>query len=320
MIKNLSLIIGMILIIGCSNQNFQTINTDDEFLASATYSFDVDVLWIIDNSYKTMEKHQDRIAQKMDAFYNGLLINNANFRIAATTMDMDLSGDQGELLGSTPVVSKTTPNVVVKLKELLKRGGQGANAERGLLAMKTALRKERDKGQAAKFLRDQALLVVVFVTDDDDFSVGTVNEYKNFLDDLKGENTQSEQNWIVNYIGVVDLNDPRCTTYGSYSARGEDYLELANISGGVVESICNTDFSSYVNQINIRLKSVLNRYQLDSKPILDSLTVYINGVLVRKDIMNGWSYDGEKNIITLNGSAKPNPNDNVEIKYEIKEV
>ncbi len=321
MIKNVNLvIIGIILIMGCSSQNFETVNTGNKFLASATYSFDVDVLWVIDNSYETMEIHQNRIARKMKAFYNGLRRNNANFRVAATTMDMSLSGARGDLVGSTPIVKKNTPNAVFKLEQLLKRGGQGANAERGLLAMKTALTKEKNKGRSAQFLRDQALLVVVFVTDDKDFSTGTVDDYKNFLNTLKGQNTQNQQKWIVNYIGVIDLQDPECTTYGSYSALGEDYLELANSSGGVVESICSTDFTSYIDQINVRLKSVLSRYHLDSQPILDSLTVYINGVLIREDNVNGWSYDEEKNIITLNGSAKPNPNDDVEIKYEIKEV
>lgn len=319
--KNLSLMIMVItLTLGCSNQNFETVNTDDKFLASAVYSFDVDVLWVVDNSYETMEVHQNRIAQKMASFYDGLIANKANFRIAATTMDMNSGGDQGELLGSVPVVTKDTPNAVLRLEELLKRGGDGANAERGLLAMKTALEKENAKGSAAKFLREDALLVVVFVTDDEDFSTGTVTDYKNFLDNLKGENTVDEQRWITNYIGVTDLNDPQCTTYGDYSARGEEYLMLASMSGGVVESICNTDFSSYINQINVRLKSVLNKYKLDSRPILDSLTVYINGVLIREDNVNGWSYDEDKNMIILNGTAKPGPNDDVKIKYEIREL
>ena len=319
--KNLILIsISLLLMTACSNQNFQTINTEDEFTAKAFYSFDVDVLWVVDNSYSTMEVHQNRIADKMNTFHQGLLRNNANFRIAATTMDMNNSGDQGELLGSVPVITPQTTNEVLRLQDLLKRGGDGANQERGSLAMKTALEKEVAKGTAATFLREEALLVVVFVTDDEDFSGITSAQSKTFLDNLKGENTADNQKWIVNYIGVTDLNDPQCTTYGGYSARGEEYLELANISGGVVESISKTDFGSYIDQINVRLKSVLNKYQLDSYPILDSLTVHINGVSVRQDEVNGWVYDESKNIVILNGTAKPGPNDDVEIKYEIKKL
>lgn len=332
--KNLSLIISvtiMFVVTACSKHSFQTVNTESSFSAKAFYNANVDVLWVIDNSYSTMEVHQNRIAQKMSEFYNGLVANQANFRIAATTMNLGgcerwgARGDDGELLGSTPVITKSTPNAVVKMQNLLKRGSDGCNAEKGLAAMKRALEKEHAKGSAAQFLRDDALLVVVFVTDDEDFSVpadpvAKVNLYKNFLDTLKGENTVNDKKWITNYIGVTDFNDPLCTTYGGYSARGEEYMELSNLSGGVVESICNTNFSSYINQINVRLKSVLNKYQLESRPILDSLTVYINGVLIRQDSVDGWVYDDERNMIILNGSAKPGPNDDVEIKYEIKEI
>lgn len=321
MMKNLILIlVSLFLVTACSEQNFQTINTEDEFLATAFYSFNVDVLWVVDNSYSTMEIHQNRIANKMAEFHSGLLANNANFRIAATTMDMNSGGARGDLQGSVPVVTPRTANAVLRLQNLLKRGGDGANQERGSLAMRTALEKEVAKGASASFLREDALLVVVFVTDDEDFSGITSAESKTFLDNLKGENSADDQKWVVNYIGVTDLSDPQCTTYGGYSARGEEYLELANISGGVVESICNTDFGSYVDQINVRLKSVLNKYQLDSYPILDSLTVHINGAFIRQDLENGWNYDENKNIVILNGTAKPGPNDDVEIKYEIRKL
>lgn len=308
------------LMMGCSNQNFQTVNTENSFDAQAVYSANVDVLWVIDNSYETMELHQERIASKMQSFYNGLVRNNANFRIAATTMDMSRTGARGDLLGSVPVVTRSTPNAVARLQELLRRGGEGNNAEIGLGAMRSALEKEVAKGSSAKFLRDDALLVIVFLTDDEDFSAGTVADYKNFLDNLKGQNTLNSQKWIANYIGVTDLNDSRCTTYGDYSARGDNYIELAQGSGGVSESICQTDFGSYIDQITVRLKSVLNRYKLEENPLLDSLTVYKNGVLIREDNVNGWTYEAETNTVVLNGSVKPGPNDEIEIKYEINKI
>jgi len=313
-----STLIGFLLLAGCSKQNFQTVNDENSFLAAASYNANVDILWVIDNSYATMEVHQNRIADKMQSFYDGLIANKTNFRIAATTMDMSSGGAQGDLLGSVPVISKSTPNAVARLQELLKRGGQGNNSEIGLGAMKRALEKEVSKGTAARFLRDDALLVIVFVTDDRDFSIGTPNDYKNFLDGLKGENTLKNQKWIANYIGVTDLNDPNCRTYGDYSAKGDDYIELAQGSGGVSDSICDTDFSSYIDQITLRLKSVLNRYKLEDIPILDSLTVYKNRALIRRDSTDGWIYETETNTVVLNGSAKPGPNDDIEIKFEIK--
>jgi len=302
----------------CSKQNFQTINDENTFLATASYNANVDVLWVVDNSHPTMIRHQDRIAEEMQGFYDGLIKNQTDFRIAATTMDVTSGGARGNLVGSVPVVTKSTPRAVFQLQDLLKRGGGGANGEVGLGAMRRALEKEKAKGDAATFLRDDAVLIVVFVTDDKDFSEGEVSDYKEFLDELKGKNTPKEQNWVANFIGITDINDPNCTTLGDFAVIGEDYIELAEGSGGVTESICETDFSSYIDQITLRLKSVLNKYKLEDTPLLDSLTVYKNGALIRQDNTNGWSYEEETNTVILNGSAKPGPNDDIEIKYEIK--
>jgi len=313
-----TIVLIFLITTACSKQNFQTINDENSFLAAASYNANVDVLWVVDNSHPTMIKHQDRIADEMNGFYQGLLANQTDFRIAATTMDVSADGERGNLVGSVPVVTKSTPNAVFRLQELLKRGGDGANGEVGLGAMKRALERQIALGENKNFLRDDAVLVVVFVTDDKDFSNGEVADYKKFLDELKGENTSEEQNWVANFIGITDINDPNCTTLGDFAVIGEDYIELAEGSGGVTESICETDFSSYVDQITLRLKSVLNKFILEDIPLLDSLTVYKNGVLIRQDGTNGWAYETETNTVILNGSAKPGPDDSIEIKYEIK--
>lgn len=311
----LTLIFTSIWIFGCSGQNFQTIDQDSKYTATAFYQKDVDVLWVIDNSYINMKTHTDRIKKNMNVFHSGLENTGTNYRVAATTMDMSSQGERGDLIGS--VVEKNDPNAVQKLESLLTWTHDGSDAEKGLEAMKASIQKQIAMGNAASFLREDALLVIVFVTDDKDFSASTVSSYETFLNDVKGENTEQRQNWIANFIGITDLNDPNCKTYGSFSGRGDRYIDLAQRSGGVSESICYTDFSSYLDQVTVRLKSVLNEYILDKKPILDSLAVYKNGVLIRKGDVDGWSYNAEKNSVFLNGSAKPGPNDKIDIKYEL---
>ena len=315
-----ALVFVSIILNGCSSQNFQTVSDESSFVAAATFDTTVDILWVVDNSFSTMEIHQNRIAREMQDFYDGLLQTDTDFRVAATTMDVSTTGAQGDLQGPVPVVTRSTPNAVARLQELLRRGGDGNNSEVGLGAMRLALEKQESLGSSANFLRDEALLVVVFVTDDRDFSLGPVSDFKSFLDGLKGENTVRTQNWVANYIGVTDLNDPNCRTFGDYSARGDRYIELVQGSGGIAESICESDFSSYLDQVTVRLRSVLNRYKLRDTPLLDSLTVYKNGVLVRQDDNDGWSYDETTNTVTLNGASQPGPNDRIEIEYEIKAI
>lgn len=311
-ISSLNLLLLVVLLGACSGQNFQTIASEKSTEATAIYNNKVDVLWVVDNSFTTMENHQNRIANYMDVFHTDLLKTDTDFRIAATTMDMSSDGEQGALVEDGLIVSPSTKNPVEALKKLIVRGGLGSSWENGLSAMKKSM-ELRPKG----FFRDEALLVIVFITDDEDTSNGLPSDYITFLNEFKGENKENEQKWIANYIGVTSLNDPRCTTYGNYSSIGHRYIELAEASGGIVDTICYTDFSTYMNQITVRLKSVLNEFTLKERPILDSITVNINGVNIRKDNMNGWIYNEKENSILLVGKSRPKPDDKIFISYEL---
>lgn len=313
MIKKLVVLsLALPLLFACSEQNFQTISSSQQADALAIYNNKVDVLWVVDNSSTTMQRHQDRIAGFMGSFYQGLLDSKTDFHVAATTMDMSINGEDGDLVQSGLVVRKNTSNAVSRLQSLIQRGGGGNNFEVGLAAMQRALEKA-----PSSFLRRDALLVVVFITDDVDVSQGSVSQYINYLDTLKGSNTEEKQNWIANFIGVTQLNDPRCRTFGMYSGIGRRYIELATSSGGVVDTICYTDFSSYMDQITERLESVLNEFILEDIPLLSTISVIKNGQSVPQDETNGWVYKKETNTILLLGDSKPTPKDTIEIKYEL---
>lgn len=312
-------IFGLLILMfasGCDQNTFQTLNFSDEFDTVARFNNQVDVLWVVDNSFDTMIPHQNGIAEKMNLFYDQLMLSGTDFRVAATTMDMRSSGEQGEFVGSSKVVTRDTPNALEQLKSLVKLGGGGSRTEQGLEAMKTALLREYSLGERSDFLREDALLLVVFLTDDRDFSLGSVNDYYGFLNVIKGSNSAALSRWVVNFIGITDLFDPTCRTYLDYAARGSRYIELAEISGGVTESICDSDFTSYVDQVSARLMSVLSEFLLKENPILDSLRVYRNGQLVRQDNENGWSYNETRNSIQFHGSELPGPTDNIKVDYE----
>lgn len=308
------LVLSLLLpfLFACSEQNFQTISSSQQADALAIYNNKVDVLWVVDNSSTTMERHQNRIASFMGSFHRGLLNSGTDFHVAATTMDMSTNGEDGDLVESGLVVRQNTGNAVTKLQSLIRQGGEGNNFEVGLAAMQRALEKA-----PGSFLRTDALLVIVFITDDQDVSVGPTSQYADYLNDLKGFNTSEKQNWIANFIGVTQLNDPRCRTFGMYSGIGRRYIELANDSGGVVDTICYTDFSSYMDQITARLQSVLNEFILEDKPLLSTVRVIKNGAEVPQDEINGWVYKKETNTILLLGESRPTPKDKIEIKYEL---
>lgn len=314
-----SLILALILfsvLSSCSQDEFGSTPKSQTIDVVATYNNQVDILWVIDNSYETMIPHQNGIASRIDLLYSELLRTKTDFRIAATTMDMSRSGEQGRFIGTQKIVTDKTNDAVTHLKNMIQIGDGGSRTESGLAAMSKTLLREYQLGKNSDFLREDALLVVVFLTDDRDFSYGEVSEYYNFLNSIKGSNDSRVQRWVTNFIGITDINDPACRTFQDYAALGARYIELANISGGVAESICYSDFSSYVNQVTTRLMSVLSEYKLENTPILDSLRVYKNNALVRKDKQNGWSYNETRNSVQFHGSERLNPSDEIKIDYE----
>lgn len=211
----------------------------------------VDILWVIDDSSYSMITHQNRLSEGMQFFYDGLIENQLDFRIAATTTSMScksIPSNKGKLIGSVPVITPETPLAVQRLQELIQRGGDGCNAEQGLRAMEIAL--SRESSTNSDFLRSEATLIVVFISDDKDFSRESVLYYKNFLDVIKGKNTRYYKRWFAGFIGVTKSNNPQCRTYGDYYAKGLRYLDLVEQSGGMSESICQADFDSFLGHLN----------------------------------------------------------------------
>lgn len=299
-------------ICSCSEQSFESVSKLQSLSALATYNNKVDILWVVDNSSTTMQLHQNRIASYMSQFHIGLINSHTDYRVAATTMDGSSSGERGDLVQSGLIVTPNSSEPVQKLQSLIMLGGLGNNFEVGLSNMKLALEKNKEN-----FLREDALLVVVFISDDQDVSLGPVSNYYEFLNDLKGENTEEKKNWISNFIGITDITDSRCRTFGNYSGIGERYIELSEYSAGVVDTICYTEFQSFMNQITTRLQSVLNEFKLENRPLVSTISVILNGQEVPQSENNGWLYKSETNTLLLLGDYQPKPNDNIEIKYEL---
>jgi len=310
--KKIIIFFSAAFLISCTEQSFESVSKLQSVSASATYNNKVDILWVVDNSSTTMERHQNRISGYMSQFHQGLIDSKTDYRVAATTMDGSSNGEQGDLVQSGLIVTPSSLEPVDKLKSLISLGGRGNNFEVGLSSMQKSLEKNRDN-----FLREDALLVIVFISDDQDVSLGTVSDYVDFLNDLKGVNTKEKQNWISNFIGVTDITDARCRTFGNYSGAGLRYMELAEYSNGIVDTICYTEFDSFMNQITVRLQSVLNEFKFENWPLVETISVILNGSEVPRDEVSGWVYKSETNTLLLLGDYKPKPNDTIEIKYEL---
>ncbi|MES2964255.1 MAG: hypothetical protein V4760_10220 [Bdellovibrionota bacterium] len=313
-----SLVVMATMTIGCSQQQFGLDSQSQEFGNKIAYNTEVDVLWVIDTS-SSMDKHQALLAAQVGSFVDSLNKTGLNYRIAVTTMDMSASGAKGKFLGTPAVLTASTPGLTSVLSARLQPGAGGSPVERGLEALKASVSAPLSSagGTNENFLRPNALLAVIFLSNEDDQSASA--DYGAFLDTVRPPLPSGERSWVAQFMGVTP-DDPTCKTsewdQAGYSEVGLKYIALADESGGNSEAICDADLRRALTNVKSRILEILTEYKLASVPNLSTLEVYINGALVPQDAVNGWSYFASTNSIRFHGSSVPRSDASIKVNYD----
>lgn len=92
-------------------------------------------------------------------------------------------------------------------------------------------------------------------------------------------------------------------------------MEVVNYSGGISGSLCGTDLYRSVSTIKARIIQILTDYKLDRKPRVDTIRVYVAGIEVPKNDVNGWSYIASSNLIRFNGTAVPGAEQGIRVDF-----
>lgn len=280
---------------------------------SLSYNNEVDVLFIVDTSV-SMAKHQEELSRQTPYFLDALVGTKLDFRIAVTTMDMSRSGERGEFIGVPRVLSAATPHLYQVLEQRIAvMGDDGSAVERGKEAMKVALSREYELGSMSQFLRDEALLVLIFLTNEEDMSPEA--DYIGFLDSIKPPLPSGERSWVSHFIGQLP-DAYNCGAFEGQYEPGHSYLPLSEASGGVTENICTADLSVAVGSIRSRVIQYITDIRLDRIPIVESISVKVDGKLVPRDEVNGWSYVSQYNLIRFNGNSIPKADAAVLVDYD----
>ena len=303
----------------CNSQRFSVPPGDQEFGQKATYTTQVDILWVIDTS-SSMGAKQDGLAAQVGSFIDALNYTKLDYQIGVTTMDMSGSGEKGKLIykaGTQPILNSATPNLSAVLADRLRVGEFGSPTERGMEAVRAALTGSLADNENKGFLRPNALLVLIFLSDENDKS--EVFDDIKFLDTLRPPLPLGDRSWMAQFMGVVE-NDAACTTQGQFADIGHRYIAMTKASAGVAESICDANYARALTNVKARLLSVLTEFPLKDKPSLTSIKVRVDGLLVPQSDQNGWTYYEPKNSIRFHGTAIPKPGAIVKIDYNPADI
>ncbi|WP_409477637.1 hypothetical protein [Pseudobdellovibrio sp. HCB154] len=332
--------------------SFSVLSDNSQFKQNVTFTpRKLDVLFVVDNS-GSMATSQQSLANNFPSFIDKFIDKGYDFRIAVTTTDA-FYGDQFVSNGcsicnveQTRFRSGVNPAVYVidradydlaqageeaRLKSdftlNVKVGTSGSGDERAFSSFKAALSSSLNVG----FHRPDAFLAVVIVSDEEDFSQSeyTMNEsysnpnlfsvasYKTFLDGFTGG--VASQDYSVSAISISDqaCRDQLAGGSGGAQKVAIRYNQLVDLTGGTKNSICNPfdqTLDNISSQIMTEQKPV---YTLDKKPIIASIRVVVDGVVVPQSSTDGWSYDAVDNTITINGlTYKPGANSAISINFD----
>ncbi|REG36223.1 hypothetical protein ATI61_102600 [Archangium gephyra] len=303
----------------------------DEFVQESQAK--VDVLFVVDNSGSMMDEQQS-LGANFSAFLSHAGEAGVDYHIAVTTTGLERSsggwatcpggaegGENGRFFpvdNSSPrIITPTTPGAEAVFARNTNVGVCHWD-ERGLEAMYRALsdplvfdmddpRTPQTMDGNAGFLREDAKLAIIAVTDEEDFSPQPVAAYETFLLGLKGGDRSK-----VLFSAIAGPGD--LTTCPRASSTGSRYIQLAQSTGGVVESICTPNWAESLERISENAFGPNRSFPLSETPSDTSrIVVRVDGAVVT----GGWTYDAASNTVIFDVDKAPQPGASVEITYPV---
>ncbi|MGV3622793.1 MAG: choice-of-anchor D domain-containing protein [Archangium sp.] len=265
----------------------------DRFMQSTS---EVDILFVIDDSC-SMADEQQALASNFMSFISGATQGGGDWRIGVTTTD--LFAQQGVLRsggsGFPTVLTPSTPNVAAAFAANVSVGVSGSGYEQPFAAMQAAVSEPNRSGLNANFLRTDAALAVVIVTDAVEQSQGTVSQYVSMLRSLKSNLPELVN---VSVVGPFTAPSAGCSVEGVDNGR---YDAIVTATNGARANICTTNWSQDLTALSNSVFSARRSFTLTGTPRSRAdVTVTVNGTA----ITSGWTLDAVNNAIVF---ANPPP-------------
>ena len=264
----------------------------------------VDVLWNIDNS-GSMSSSQKSLADNFSLFIEDFAKKDVDFKMAIITTDNSANRDTNNKLNSTEL-KKSKQDFIEDFEKKIQVGIRGSASEKAFEMTKSFIEGNGD------WLRSDALLVIIFVSDEEEGG----NEYRS---DLKKQ-VKFYTDAIVNSKGG-DVANVRAFSICSRS-RCNRFKTISESTNGLVKYL-DESFSDISTEFGKSIVSTLTKletsFSLNINPSDPSkLKVDIDGSAVPKDVAetDGWNYDATANAIEFFGSHIPSNGSKIKVYVE----
>lgn len=267
--------------------------------------YSADILFVVDDS-GSMGNDQTKLANSFSTFIDWLIQHTISFHIGVTTTDMSSGGAAGAFVGSPRILKNDTPNLVAEFNDNVHVGTGGSASEKGLDGAVAALTYPNIANENAGFLRDDAKLFVVFVSDEEDQSTEPVSYYVDLLTAVKDGNADD-----LFLAAITGPATGSCSGDGTAPAAPR-YNEAIALTGGLMGSICDSDFGVTLQNLAFEITSPTAEFFLTYVPDLETLKVKVDDVQQPPD---RWDFVTSSNSVVFEEAWVPEMGADVSIEY-----
>jgi hypothetical protein len=275
-----------------------------EYTASPTHGIDIyelppeqsiDVLLVVDDS-ESMGPYQEQLGANYAAFISWFVEGNVDYQIGITTTDDGNDPNvpdpaRGALVGPIITSDMDAGTAEALFRDEINVGTDGSGVEVGLNTAYLALADRAHLAdQIDEFLRPDAELSIVFVSDEEDSSPWPVNDYINAFFELKGHRDRD----VFNASALTVTDESKCSDVAAaYSSPGTRYVDVARQTHGLSGNLCDQDFSHIVGDLSLANSRISDTYVLGAEP--DPSTLEVTLTLDGEDTVipcddGAWSY------------------------------
>lgn len=289
----------------------------ETFRQNAEQTKKLDILWVIDNS-SSMSDEQTALGQNFDSFITDFITRNVDFKMAITTTDVSSSTKKGKMVtGSDTLLTSAKAQAdqttfLADFARLIKQGIGGSGYEKGLEGAEGFMAKN-----AASWMRSDAYLAVVIVSDEEDQSPNSTASYWSTLSGYKSAAGLAKVYTIVDKVTYSGVNEAASLASGSgttsangYTLGSLRYQDVSRLSGGVSADI-HTNFASTLSDMGSAIINLLDSFALAGTPAsASSIKVFVNDVET-----TNFSYDSASRSIKFDQGHIPAVNATIKVTY-----
>ena len=248
----------------------------------------VDILWVIDPS-GSMNDDAPRILAGIDAMMNALPATG--WRLAIIPSDYRFAEQEAQF----PLIPGDTPEMAETMYNQALRGAfeAGFDAAYGYIM---------NSSYAQTWMRDDAALLIVFVSDEDDQSQVYINSPSHFVSWVSGIRS------TVGVASIIHLDPAESLCNPTPVFTGLNYMDATNAFNGQIVDICSEDWSAGVADASNEI-APYEYWDLAMQPLYDDrIYVFVDGAEY-----SDWYYEPAENRVYF--TVVPEADSLVEIAY-----